>query len=290
MKKKIIVLYSSGLDSFLMWRLRHYITGTPADFKAIYFNHGQAVANEEISHLPEAVQVRRIEWLDIQGLNPIECPGRNEGAIFIPGRNLVFAVTAACQEIPDEIWMGTLHGETHDKGTDKNYEFLARTNQTINYVLGPFLNGKQVQVKFPLADLHLNKKDLCAEALKRKVATREEIANTYSCHSGDKQPCGECVQCVKRWAIFEELGIPQPLYQVTPPDTFRAIMMYEEMKTNGEKGYYNQASIDEIYSTLDNYYKKFPKVPKVPKESPGTLGKTADLPRSAEAFKGVPPT
>ncbi|MCK9273379.1 7-cyano-7-deazaguanine synthase [Candidatus Gracilibacteria bacterium] len=251
--KNIIILYSGGLDSYILYQYakKNY----PNDnIKAIYWNYYQDVAKIEISKLPNFVEIRNLDWMNLKGKTSIECPGRNEGPIFIPGRNLVFAVLCACEDLPDEIWLGTLAGETHNKGTDKNYQFLWNMNATLNYVLGPFLGEKKIECKFPLADAGMNKLDCVNWALNNGI-TKEELISTYSCHSGKDIPCGECVQCIKRWSIFGQNGFTEK-YNVNPATTKQGLLMFEEMircKLGGDNPYYNQESIQEILPFFMQY-------------------------------------
>lgn len=203
---KIVILYSGGLDSFIMHH-KAKIDHPDAEIISVYFDHGANYCKREISGLPSFVQIRRLDWLDNNHTTIVQ-PGRREGAIMIPGRNLVFATTLACQELPDELWIGALHGETHEKGTDKNYTFLAKLNETLNYVIGPFRNKVPMYCKFPLADAKLDKLDSVKWALTHGL-TPEELMATRSCHDGSTNKCGGCIQCIKRWAVFGECGFSE---------------------------------------------------------------------------------
>lgn len=209
---KISILYSGGLDSYIMYRMA-LIMHPEAHIRCIYYDHGQPVAKREIAGLPDFVEVRRIDWLD-ENKKPVAQPGRREGAIMIPGRNLVFGTLLACQELPDEIWIGALHGETHAKGTDKNWIFLEHLNRTINYVLGPFRYYQPITVRFPLAEKNLDKRSSVAWALENGC-TIDELKSTRSCHSGETDRCGNCIQCFKRWCVFGSNGFSEE-YDIHP--------------------------------------------------------------------------
>ena len=99
---KIVILYSSGLDSRIML---HYAQQKypDADIKCIYYQHGAESEQHELSLLPDFVEVRKIDWLG-EKIKPVakkEDPFA--GAIYIPGRNLVFSVLAASQELADSL-------------------------------------------------------------------------------------------------------------------------------------------------------------------------------------------
>jgi 7-cyano-7-deazaguanine synthase in queuosine biosynthesis len=251
--KNIIILYSGGLDSYILYRYAKKMH--PDDnIKAIYWNHYQEAAKIEISRLPNFVEVRNVDWMNLKGKFPIDCPGKNEGAIYIPGRNLIFMALCACEDLPDEIWMGAYNGETHNKATDKNYQFLWGLNSILNYVLSPFYGDKKIECKFPLADLGMTKLKSVDWALKNGV-TKEELIATYSCYAGDGGLCGECIQCIKRWSIFGQHGFTEK-YNVNPATTKQGLLTFGEMircELGGEHPYYNQESIDEILPYFMKY-------------------------------------
>lgn len=251
MSKKITILYSGGLDSYIMY---HYakINEPNAEVNCIYWDHGQPVAEREIAGLPDFVEVRKVDWLG-KDKTPIAQPGRREGAIMIPGRNLVFGVLIACQELPDEIWMGALHGETHAKGTDKNYLFLDHLNATINYVVGPFRNNKYMKARFPLAEAGLDKLGEVKWALDNGL-TPEMLMNTRSCHDGSTNKCGNCIQCIKRWAVFGECGFEET-YDIHPlKSEFGRKFVYDMANCAlGNDDYYDYDTRAEMMPFLKKY-------------------------------------
>lgn len=192
---KIVILYSSGLDSKIMKRYAE-VKYPLAEVKCIYYAHGAESEEQEISLLPDFVEVRKIDWLG----DKIKAVAKKEdpfaGAIYIPGRNLIFSALAACQEIADEIWMGTLWDEDNPKGTDKNATFRNLTSGVLSYVLSPFIDN--VTVRFPFVEEKWSKQHAVEWALKNGL-NAEEVMNTVSCwHYHGDRPCGKCKQCFKR--------------------------------------------------------------------------------------------
>lgn len=254
--KKIAILYSGGLDSFIMHHMAH-VYHPEAEIVSIYYDHGQPVAKREITGLPDFVEVRKITWLDEEKL-PVTQPGRREGAIMIPGRNLVFGTLIACQELPDEVWIGALHGETHEKGTDKNYKFLKYMQDTVNYVVGPFRHHEEIKFRFPLADEKLNKLGEVQWALENGL-TKADLLGTRSCHDGNSHACGQCIQCYKRWAVFGECGFEEE-YDVHPLDSeFGKQFTFDIVNCElGNDDYYDETSRAEIMPYLVKYFKMNP--------------------------------
>ena len=65
---------------------------------------------------------------------------------------------------------------------DQTGEFITRTQELINLVM-----GKEIKILTPLIDF--SKKEVIA------LARSKGINDTYSCHAGTEQPCGECIAC-----------------------------------------------------------------------------------------------
>ena len=195
---KIVILYSSGLDSRIMLHMAQ-VKHPDSEVKCIYYAHGADSEAEEIARLPSFVEVRRLDWLG-EKIKPVakkEDPFA--GAIYIPGRNLILASLAACQELADEVWMGTLWDEDNPKGTDKNEKFRNDTSALLSYVLSPFLDG--VKVRFPFVECGFSKQHSVKWALDAGLPA-EEIRNTVSCWHHTGKPCGRCKQCFKRQLVF----------------------------------------------------------------------------------------
>lgn len=209
--KKIVILYSGGLDSFIMHKLA---TSQDADVKCIYYAHGCAAEEQELTTIPNFVEVRKIDWLN-DNITAKEKTGDFAGAIYIPGRNLVFSALAASQELPDEVWMGTQIDEIDESATDKSMIFKKKTSELLSYVLSPFIpNG--VNVVFPFVDRRWNKVQSVKWALENGVS-KEELISTVSCWNPSEEglPCGECRQCFKRYFVFGLNGFSEP-YKSTP--------------------------------------------------------------------------
>jgi len=212
---KIVILYSGGLDSLLMYHLakqRH-----PNDeVKCVFYAHGQDAEEQELKSLPDFVEVRKIDWLG-ENIKPLAKKSDPfAGAIYIPGRNLVFSVLCACQEVADQIWMGTVWDEDNQQATDKNHIFRRKTSELLSYVLSPFVDN--VTIRFPFVENQWTKEDAVAWALSSGISA-SEITSSVSCwHQHGDKPCGECKQCLKRMLVFGLNDIKEE-YVVHPLDS-----------------------------------------------------------------------
>lgn len=208
---KIVLLFSGGLDSIIMYHMAK-IEYPDAEIKCLYYRHGADSEEAEIARLPDFVEVRNVDWLgkDIRPVHKLDDPFA--GAIYIPGRNLIFTSLAACQELPDEIWMGTLWDEDNEQATDKNEKFRNDTSELLSYVLSPFLKG--VRIRFPFVEKLMTKELSVRWALENGI-DEEELTSTISCWHHDGEPCGQCKQCFKRFFIFR-LNNLRESYRVHP--------------------------------------------------------------------------
>lgn len=247
--KHILILYSGGLDSLIM---RHYakVYHPTAKVTYVWYDIGQEYARKEEAVLPDYVIKHKLEWLETAVDNSKTDKESLYKDIFIPGRNLVLAVNAACRYLPNEIWMGALQGEVHDKATDKNYKFLELLNATLTYVLSPFKT--RALVRFPLADAGLNKLTATAWALQNNLPVKY-ITRSSSCLSGESGNCGKCIVCLRRWGIFNQLAIPEDKFNVHPLEHEPHMKVIEEMMFGD---YYDEHRKSEILPALPEYYKE----------------------------------
>lgn len=242
--KKIVLLYSGGLDSFIMLKLAEH-QYPDAEVKCIYYKHGAPSEEKELSLLPDYVDVRQIDWLNEKVRPVAKKSNPHVGAIYIPGRNLLFATAAACQELPDEIWLGALTDECNDLATDKNHKFLHHANRAIEYVLSPFKDN--IEVKFPFVERNWNKTDCVQWALDVGISLAE-IKKTVSCsfHDGTSA-CGNCFQCLKRRLVFASLGHDVFESYEDPFETMRDTMiaLLKDSKTSNDPDTINMGRMIE---------------------------------------------
>lgn len=239
---KTVILYSGGLDSYIMGLVAEYYD-RPA-IKA-YYDIGQDYAPKEIASLPDDVQVFDFSaWAASTAEKDSE-----SGSIFIPGRNATLINMAASMFVPDRIWLGALVGEIHARATDKNFEFLKLINKMLKYVYRPYDNTPIAS--FPLADMRLNKLTATEWALNHG-ATPESVMATSSCLDGSTDlPCGECVVCARRWGIFDQLGFEE-IYESHPLLSPKNKKMFDDMLT-GDESYYDADRRSELVPTLKKY-------------------------------------
>ena len=94
---------------------------------------------------------------------------------------LLIAAAYAYQVDADAVSIGLLH-ESTSLFPDQTAAFLHDAEDIIKRCM-----GRSIRVLAPLAAFH--KVDVVA------LAKEKDIQNTYSCHMGGEEPCGECIAC-----------------------------------------------------------------------------------------------
>lgn len=247
--KKIVILYSGGLDSLIMRKYAE-LNNPDSEIVCVYYDIGHPYAWKEKAVLPKDVIVHDMTWFNASGVSK---DGNNTGNCFIPGRNLVFVTLAASQYLPDEIWLGALQGEIHAKATDKNYEFACTASKTLSYTLSPFKD--HISVVYPLAEAGFGKLEATAWAIEHGM--KDAVLKSSSCMEGEEGNCGICATCLRRWGIFLQLGLEEK-YNVHPLEskvhTKMIVEMIDEILTPTSFPHYNAYRISEIIPALQMYY------------------------------------
>ncbi len=186
----IITLVSGGLDSTLVAKLaqeeglRQY---------PLFIDYGQICRDRELMACKEAMVSLNLpepKVANLAGYGELIHSGLTDPKLhiiedaFTPGRNMLFLLMAsayAFQVGADAVSIALLH-EDASLFPDQTSEFLREAEQLINRCM-----GRNIRILAPLALYHKVDVVLLAES--------KGIRNTYSCHKGDEQPCGNCIAC-----------------------------------------------------------------------------------------------
>lgn len=258
-KKELLILFSGGLDSYLLYKLWEKEYSKTHNLTCVFYDIGQPYAQKEMESIENLIdknlidtskiKFRSIDWLSEKPhLNGKK--GSLSGNIFIPGRNSVLATLAACQYLPDEIWMGALKGEDHEQSTDKNETFRTLWNSQMQYVL-----NKKIKLKFPFIERKWGKYELIRWALKNGESL-DNLENTSSCLNGESGKCGKCIVCLRRWGIFMQLTGLSAKYNTHPMRYEKNLEVILEM-IKGEKGelcHYDEYRRREIIPAAMQYF------------------------------------
>lgn len=195
----IVTLVSGGLDSTLVAQLAKE---QGLQIFPLFVNYGQRALNRELAACKLAMKrlgLPEPEIADLSGYGRLIRSGLTDPGLhiiddaFTPGRNMLFLLTAAAyahQKNADAISIGLLH-ESTSLFPDQTSGFLAEAERMIALCM-----GRTIKVLAPLSSF--TKPDVVA------LAGEKGIEQTYSCHLGEEQPCGNCIACNE--FKFEELS------------------------------------------------------------------------------------
>lgn len=195
----IVTLVSGGLDSTLVAQLAKE---QGLQIFPLFVNYGQRALNRELAACKLAMKTLGLpepEIADLSGYGRLIRSGLTDPGLhiiddaFTPGRNMLFLLTAAAyahQKNADAISIGLLH-ESTSLFPDQTSGFLAEAERMIALCM-----GRTIKVLAPLSSF--TKPDVVA------LAGEKGIEQTYSCHLGEEQPCGNCIACNE--FKFEELS------------------------------------------------------------------------------------
>lgn len=189
-RMSIVSLVSGGLDSTLMAKL--------ADEEGVrqfplFVDYGQISRDLELQACTNAMSDLNLpepSVANLGGYGELIRSGLTDRSLhisneaFTPGRNMLFLLTAAayaCQVAADGVSIGLLHEDT-SLFPDQTAKFLSEAENMIRCCM-----GRDIKILAPLSMFHK------VEVV--ELARQKGIKDTYSCHSGNLEPCGECIAC-----------------------------------------------------------------------------------------------
>jgi 7-cyano-7-deazaguanine synthase len=193
----LVTLVSGGLDSTLVACLAREegLTQYP-----LFIDYGQRARARELAACRRsmaALDLPEPRVAELAGYGGLIRSGLTDPSLrvledaFTPGRNLLFLLTAAAYGATvdsDSVAIGLLHEDTC-LFPDQTSGFLRETEHLLSRCM-----GRSISVLAPLSAFH--KREVV------ELARAKRIEGTYSCHSGDAEPCGHCIAC--REFMFEE--------------------------------------------------------------------------------------
>lgn len=187
-----VSLVSGGLDSTLVGVMAKEdgIQNFP-----LFIDYGQRAARKEwetCKLVHDALGLPAPKRMDLSGYGKVIASGltREELDIkadaFTPGRNLMFLLMGsayAYQQGASSVAIGLL-AEEFSLFPDQKPQFVTQAESTISAAM-----GRQIKVLTPLVDF--GKADVV------RLAQAKGITGTYSCHTGNSEPCGRCIACLE---------------------------------------------------------------------------------------------
>lgn len=185
-------LVSGGLDSTLVGVMAKEDN---IDHFPLFIDYGQRAVTREWATcqavhrnlgLPEPTKMDLSGFGRVihSGLTDTELHVKNDA--FTPGRNLMFLLMGsayAYQLGASSVAIGLL-AEQFSLFPDQRPPFLAQAELAIEAAI-----GRRIKVITPL--IEFGKADVV------RLATGKGVSGTYSCHTGDSEPCGRCIACLE---------------------------------------------------------------------------------------------
>ena len=215
MTKKVVVIYSGGMDSFtVLNRALH-------DGKEVYaltFDYGQRHVKEieYASTVCKSLNVNH-KVIDISAINQllagssltddIDIPeGHYEAesmkSTVVPNRNMILlslAVGYAVSVGASQVYYGA-HSGDHAIYPDCRPEFVMKMNDVCKIA-----NYESVEIFSPY--LKETKSDILTDGLKMGL----KYDNTWTCYNGREKACGQCGACQERLEAFKDNNVTDPL-------------------------------------------------------------------------------
>ena len=216
MSKKVVVIYSGGMDSYTVLHKAIQQGLTPY---ALTFDYGQR-------HIKEIEVARGVcqelgvdhKIIDISAINQLiggssltdssidvalgHYQEENMKSTVVPNRNMILlslAIGYAVSIGAEKVYYGA-HSGDHAIYPDCRPEFVKKMNDVAaiaNYekteIFSPYLNSNKIGI------------------LKDGIAMGLDYSKTWTCYNGREKACGQCGSCVERLEAFAENGIIDPI-------------------------------------------------------------------------------
>lgn len=185
-------LVSGGLDSTLIGVMAKE---DQIDHFPLFVDYGQRAAAKEwetCQAIHRQLGLPEPKRMDLSGFGQVIASGLTNVSMdvkkdaFTPGRNFLFLLAGsayAYQVGASSVAIGLL-AEQFSLFPDQRQPFLAQAEQAIATAM-----GRPTRVLTPL--IEFGKADVVRLAMERNVV------GTYSCHTGNNQPCGHCIACLE---------------------------------------------------------------------------------------------
>jgi len=216
MSKKVVVIYSGGMDSFTVLHKAMQQGLTPY---ALTFDYGQR-------HIKEIEVARQVceelgvqhKVIDISAINQLiggssltdssidvaqgHYQQENMKSTVVPNRNMILlslAIGYAVSLGAEQVYYGA-HSGDHEIYPDCRPIFVEKMNE-----VAAVANYEKVEIFSPY--LNNNKSGILKDGIKMGL----DYSKTWTCYNGREKACGMCGSCVERLEAFTANGIKDPI-------------------------------------------------------------------------------
>lgn len=208
---KSVLLYSGGMDSYIISQLENFDTILYIDSKSKYSKI-------------------EIEFLKEQGLNVVIDERLNLSDVemesaLVPLRNLFFVMIASYYG--DRIVLGATAG---DRSSDKDETFAKLTSELLSYIYKPSWWSEGREIFIDLKYKTFTKKQLLESYIINKGSVEDLATKSFSCYhpTDTNKPCGVCKPCVRKWLTLLPHGYDMSIHYEGNP---RSVVTEEYIKT-----------------------------------------------------------
>lgn len=197
---RVVALSSGGIDSSVMMQL---LKKKNCEIFPLFIDYGQLAADAELKACQKICHYLdlRLDRIDVSGFGnsiPSGITNRNldvEKEAFLPARNLLLLTLGAAYGYSKSAYVIAIGLLLNPIFPDQTREFVQEAQNTTSKAL-----GVDISILVPL--ISLNKTDVLQLARKYELP----LDYTYSCHSGNEEPCGRCISCKDRIAAEKGLS------------------------------------------------------------------------------------
>lgn len=207
--KRVIVLVS-GMDSLVAFR-KAQLEYPNDEVVGVYFDLGTFFSKKEKSALPFGVHVHSFRGY-LEHLVQDEIQGFRFYEYMFEG--MIYDVIRSYH--PDVLWLGVLF-------TDG----VSFKDNRLDWIEKIDARFPKVDIDYPLSRLKLGKKEVIEYGISIGIEA-QEMLDMWHCRSrfhGD-YGCGSCYSCMRKKAMFEELGYPT---QIPSPNVMPTLLLANEI-------------------------------------------------------------
>jgi len=196
---RVVALASGGVDSSVMMLL---LKKEGHELFPLFIDYGQLAREKEWTACQNICRYLRLEphRIDISEFGksiPSGITNRKfdiEKDAFLPTRNLLFLTLGAAYGYAKSTYTIAIGLLSNPIFPDQTIEFVQTAQKSIGISLG-------VGMRILAPMISLNKFDTLRLARKYELP----LDLTYSCHTGNDEPCGQCISCKERMAAEKYL-------------------------------------------------------------------------------------
>jgi 7-cyano-7-deazaguanine synthase in queuosine biosynthesis len=235
-KNKSVLLFSGGMDSVMFDKLLEPDV-------LLYIPSGSAYEEIETLKLHELANNGWIDWKKLVILDEtLNLKSFERDDMIVPNRNAYLVLLAS--HYGEKIYLGSVYG---DRSFDKDKTFYGFMENLLNHIWQEqhWTEQRRFTVESPYKDV--TKTELVEEYIKAGGYV-EALMDSYSCYSGDLQPCGICKPCFRKAVslINNKIYIPEDYYKANPFTAEWLVDVLPEMKEGKYRGREDKETLDAI--------------------------------------------